>query len=328
MRQIGTLSDAETARRLADYLATLAIETRLNAEGDGWAVWACDEDRVPQAKQVFAEFAADPKNARFRAPARRLAPSPEASELPRAAPRSSGPDPLEEPTSGQPPLTLALIFACVVVAVLTNFGGSGLVGERADRDEQPEKWVEWLSITEYKRANHGTMIEWKPGLPEVARGEVWRLVTPIFLHFGIPHLLFNMLMLRSLGGLIEERRGAWRLALLVVVLAVVSNLAQYGIFYLTRAAPRLQELGLGGGPAFGGFSGVLYGLFGFIWIKGRLQPRQGLAVRNSLVLLMIVWFFLCFTGTVGPIANVAHAAGLLMGMLLAWLSYLLSRVFG
>jgi GlpG protein len=331
MRQIGSLPDAETARKLADYLATLAIETRLDAEGDGWAVWACDEDRVPQAKQVFAEFAADPKNARFRAPARRVVPLPEAPEEPRAAPRPAGPDPLEQPAPARPPLTLALIFACVLVAVLTSFGGSGLLGERPDREETPGWLIQLLSISSYDivRRDGQTWVEWHEygDLGQVKRGEVWRLVTPIFIHLSPVHLLLNMLALRLLGGMIEVRRGWWMLALLVVVFAVPSNLAQYSMYYL-KDVKWLQGLNLGGGPAFGGFSGVLYGLFGYIWIKGRLQPEQGLAASNTLVVGSLVWFILCFTGLVGPIGNTAHTVGLLAGMLLAWLSYLLSRVFG
>src|SRR5258707_4500088 len=65
MRQIGTLPDGDAARRLADYLLTLKIETRLDQQPEGWIVWVCDEDRVPQAREEFAEFARNPTDARF-----------------------------------------------------------------------------------------------------------------------------------------------------------------------------------------------------------------------------------------------------------------------
>jgi len=64
-------------------------------------------------------------------------------------------------------------------------------------------------------------------LVEVRGGEVWRLVTPIFIHFSIFHILFNCMMAYQLGGAIEMNRGSTRLALLVLLTAVPSNLAQF-----------------------------------------------------------------------------------------------------
>jgi GlpG protein len=143
------------------------------------------------------------------------------------------------------------------------------------------------------------------GKPLVAirRGQVWRLVTPIFLHFGILHLVFNMFWLRDLGGMIELRRGTWRLALIVLAAAVIPNLAQY--FWA--------------GPFFGGMSGVVYALFGYVWIKGRYEPHLGLGVSQETAFIMLAWLVLCMTGWVGDIANAAHVAGLVVGVVIAYL---------
>jgi GlpG protein len=155
----------------------------------------------------------------------------------------------------------------------------------------------------------------------VKQGEVWRLVTPIFIHFGVMHLVFNMLMLYSLGRLIEGRRGTLIFALMVLALAVSSNLAEY---YLARSFKE-GRWALRGSPQFGGMSGVLYGLFGYLWMKGRYDPASGLGVDRTTVLIMLGWFVLCLTGLMGPIANVAHAAGLLGGVLLGLASAFLGR---
>jgi GlpG protein len=126
----------------------------------------------------------------------------------------------------------------------------------------------------------------------------------VFIHFGVAHLLFNMLWLFQLGSMIEGRQGHIRFALLVLGLAAGSNIAQYAY----------------AGPSFGGMSGVVYGLFGYIWLRGRFDPASGLFMDRQNVILMVVWFVACFTGLVGPVANGAHAAGVILGAACGYLS--------
>ena len=76
---------------------------------------------------------------------------------------------------------------------------------------------------------------------------------------------------------------------------------------------------------FGGMSGVVYGLFGYLWIKVIVDPAAGLAMPSSTVFWLLGWFFLCMTARVGPVANVAHAVGLGVGMLAAFLPGQLAR---
>jgi GlpG protein len=176
-----------------------------------------------------------------------------------------------------PRFTILLMGLCAVVALASQLG-SNIDPLRP------------LLISEYVGA----------GLPEVRSGEVWRLITPIFIHFGIIHLLFNMLWLWDLGGGIEYRLGVRALVPLVLVIGVLSNLAQY----------------LFGGPGFGGMSGVVYGLLGYVWMLGRYHPRAGLVLHQQVVAMMLIWFVLCWTGLLGPIANMAHTVGLVLGT--AW----------
>lgn len=137
-------------------------------------------------------------------------------------------------------------------------------------------------------------------LPEIRSGELWRLVTPIFIHFGILHLAFNMLWLWDLGGAIERVRSWLLLLQLVLIIGIFSNLAEY--FF--------------SGPAFGGMSGVVYGLLGYLWMQGHFNPRFGLYLRKPIVVMMLIWYVVCWTGLVGNIANMAHTVGLLIGI--AW----------
>src|SRR5690606_24136644 len=128
-----------------------------------------------------------------------------------------------------------------------------------------------LFITKWD--TNGAFITWLPGLPEIRRGEVWRLFTPMFIHFGFLHILFNMLWLRDLGSMIEHRESGLRLLILVLVVSSFSNLAQY-----TIAIPGFPSLS-GGAPNFGGMSGVVYGLLGYVWIRGKFDPSSGLQLH-------------------------------------------------
>ncbi|MEO6182356.1 MAG: rhomboid family intramembrane serine protease, partial [Verrucomicrobiota bacterium] len=163
-----------------------------------------------------------------------------------------------------------------------------------------------LFITKWEIS--GGYIQWEKGLQEIRSGQVWRIFTPMFIHFGIMHIVFNMLWLRDLGSMIEAREGSWRLLLLVLLTAAGSNLAQYLI-----SIPSLPTMS-GGRPNFGGMSGVVYGLLGYMWMRGKLDPASGLFLHKSTVTMMLIWLVVCFTGLLGPIANLAHLFGLLIGM--------------
>jgi GlpG protein len=299
MRMIGHLADEKAARTFADYLYVQKIESHLDYEKpDGWGIWVNDEDRVEEATRLLTAFRANPADPIYRAEAKSAAElraeAGKGEETYRKTVRDRRQ--LFRPLTayGFGPLTLGLIAISVLVAIYSKLG------------EDPQAIMR-LFISDY--AVTGNFIEWNKNLPEIHQGQLWRLVTPIFIHFGILHLLFDMWWLRDLGSMIEARQSSWLLAVLVLVIAVFSNLAQF--YY--------------GGPAFGGMSGVVYGLLGYIWMRGKFDPGSGLYVHPSTVTMMIIWFFACFTPLIPHIANATHAVGLALGLAWGYLSSLRYR---
>jgi GlpG protein len=111
-----------------------------------------------------------------------------------------------------------------------------------------------------------------------------------------------MLWMRELGMAVELRRGRLRYALIVLTIAAISNTAQY----------------LYDGPSFGGMSGVVFGLFGYIWMRSRYDPLSGLYMPPNMVFFVMAYFFLCLMNVFGSIANMAHGAGLATGAVLGY----------
>ncbi|WP_089730288.1 rhomboid family intramembrane serine protease [Modicisalibacter muralis] len=143
----------------------------------------------------------------------------------------------------------------------------------------------------------------------LSSGQLWRLVSPAFLHFGWMHLIFNMLWLWYFGRQIEALQGSWRLLGVVMISALVSNLAQYAT----------------GTVLFGGMSGVDYALLGYVWLMALRAPKSGFFVPQMLVVFMLGWMVFTMTDLAGPVgfgnvANEAHLGGLLVGLVLGWIA--------
>jgi GlpG protein len=295
MRQIATSRDEAAARKFCDYLLTLKIATRLMPDGEETGLWICDEDKVDLARREYQRFLEAPGDPRFDA-----APA-TAREIRREEARKEKDyrvrttrlrDRIDgNPTAADRPMTIALIVIAVLVTLGSNFGLAKSAITRA------------LAIAPFDEV----------GLASLTSGEVWRALTPIFLHFTILHLVFNAMMMLSMGGRVEASRGTLRFLALVVVLGVGSNLCEY---YLQWNINKNPPLSWDENPRFGGLSGVLYGLLGYTWMKMRFSPGLRLGVSRETLLIMLGWFALCLTGMLGPIANVAHAAGLVLGMMI------------
>jgi len=195
--------------------------------------------------------------------------------------------------ASQFPVTLCLLLLAILGALLVELNPSlSLV-----------RWLTYQDIhVSGNRVGLGTAYQVLSG------GQYWRLISPIFLHFSLFHILFNSLWLWEFGRRLEGFLGGSRFLGLVLFTGIASNSAQY--FWQ--------------GPSlFGGMSGVLYGLLGYLWIRNRLQPNPQIALPSGVIIFMLVWLVVAASGLVdmfigGSVANAAHLGGLLAGILAAF----------
>ena len=136
----------------------------------------------------------------------------------------------------------------------------------------------------------------------LASGQWWRLVTPIFIHFGFVHLAFNAAVVIEFGRRIERGAGSLALLLLTLSIAIVSDVAQ---FAFTHA------------PLFGGLSGVAYGLVAYVVVRGRFDRARVWYVNPSFAIAVVAMLLLMSSGVTEwfglHIANTAHWVGLVLG---------------
>jgi GlpG protein len=134
-------------------------------------------------------------------------------------------------------------------------------------------------------------------------GEYWRPLTTTLMHGGLVHLAMNLLAFAVFGGAVEHYLGSPRTAVVIVFLAYVSALPELAIW----------------GARGVGFSGVVFGLFGWVLVARRYKPDLYMVCPPQTVTLMACWFLLGIAATAGGfwnIANTAHGAGWLFGALL------------
>ncbi len=302
MRQAGVIPDQVRAQQFADYLLTRGISTRLDQSPEGWIVWVHDEQFVDQSREDLQDFLDQPQAAQFQGVAK------EASQIRQQQIQREKQyqknmidvrRKWQGPVSRQIPVTLTILALMALATLATNFGRNRQVSG-------------WLFIATYTLQNRETG-ETTAYLPEVLRGQVWRLVTPIFMHGGWIHLIFGLYMFYQFGRLVELARGHWVLLGLVLFIAVLSNLAEYLLADFKDwpqgiLVPQANFLGM---------SGVIYGLFGYAWIRGRVDPGSGMQLHPNTVAILMIWLVICLVGFM-PIANVAHVSGLLVGMAIGY----------
>lgn len=143
----------------------------------------------------------------------------------------------------------------------------------------------------------------------VQQQEYWRIISSMFLHFGITHLLNNMVMLGALGWNLEVEIGKVKFLVIYLLSGIGGGLlSMYHDIYTENPA------------VFAGASGAIFGLMGALLYvvianRGRLGRLSGRGMG------FMVALSLYFGLTSGGVDNVAHIGGLICGFVLAVLLY-------
>lgn len=325
MRKIGTLTTEMDAMRFGDFLFVKGIENDVeNGEGGAFEVWVHDDGQLAEARRYLDAFLSNPGAAEFSTAKdaeriRREQARADAKKKSRVITRER----LGYERNFTGFATVSVVLA-VLSVIATFFAGelgifpdssSAATPEKIAEAERQFERREMLTMTKFiqpKAADAAQIIEASGdpirfgrffadrSLPEVRHGEIWRLITPIFIHFGILHLVFNLMWLRDLGGFFQDRFGVRQLVLFVFITGAVSNYGQL----------------LWSGPMFGGLSGVNYALFGYLWMRGKHDRFAAWSLNPQIVQTMMAWFAVCAVGLIPNVANFAHGVGLVAGM--AW----------
>ncbi|MDB4331627.1 rhomboid family intramembrane serine protease [Rhodopirellula sp.] len=150
-------------------------------------------------------------------------------------------------------------------------------------------------------------------MASVRQGQLWRLITPLFLHADELQLAFNVMWLFFLGSTIEKIQGSWFLMGLILFTQTCGMLLQVAL-----PVDSVMPSALQGSPFAIGSAGAVYGLFGYLWARPFFSPDYPVYLVPANVILMLLWLALCMTSAMAPISIGAHLGGLVAGILSAF----------
>jgi rhomboid protease GluP len=139
----------------------------------------------------------------------------------------------------------------------------------------------------------------------ILQGELWRLITPIFLHASIFHIGFNMYALFVFGSGLERAYGHWRYLVLYLLGGFAGNVFSF-IFTPSESL---------------GASTAIFGLVSaeavFVYQNRNLFGKRARSVLLNLLLVVVVNFALGLTPG-SMVDNFGHLGGLIGGAIFAW----------
>jgi GlpG protein len=296
MRLAGSIPQVELVEPFARLLAAQRIKARLEQSPQGYDVWVMEDDQWQQVQELLARFLANPTAAEFQAPPIKIvAAAPSPSNIRRVQFTD------ERLRATNTYVTWFVIAICTLLHVALN---------RGVEEHEREREFEIQNLLFFQPV---TILPEEP-FAAIRAGEVWRIITPCLMHGGWMHLIMNMLAALNLGRLLEIRLGVWRYIVLILLTGCLANVAQYAMSYYFYEP---QYAG-----AFLGYSGVLFGYFGYAWARWYFDRYADIfwdiMINRQVIAYYVIWGLFCLTGMLGSIANTAHFSGLAVGFVWGW----------
>jgi len=269
---VGVVPTQRAALAVCDFLASRAISAQPALHAERIVIVVKNEADLEPAKGVLEEFLRHPNDPRF------LAASWQTGKSITSTSKANGVSIWRQLWRSSGWVTRVVSGLAILVTLLILFVNNQL--------------IYWFDFN------------WE----QIASGQIYRLVSPIFMHFPVfgswwMHLVFNLVWWWWLGGRIEQQVGSATLSYHVTIIALASNLAQSWV---------TDEQGV-----FGGLSGVCLGAASYMILRHQLQTKFESNLPLSALLGLGIYIAIGFTGILGSTANAAHCVGFLMGMVLA-----------
>ncbi|MEQ4924579.1 rhomboid family intramembrane serine protease GlpG [Proteus hauseri] len=267
MIHIITLSNPQLADLFVNYMATQHVRIHTQVEEQQVSLWLEDQQQLELVEKELKTFLREPFHPRYQAASWQTG-NPQNTGI-KYRPSFS----LKGMVQQSGPLTVLVVILCVLIYLWQQVAG------------------------DYEVMLH---LAWPYN--ETLNLEIWRYITPAFVHFSLTHIAFNLAMWWYLASQTEQKLGTGKLFVIMLVSALFSNWAQ-SLFTESN---------------FGGLSGVVYALIGYVGFTGLRYPEKGIGVPTGLIIFSLIWIVAGLMGALGDsIANAAHFAGFLIGLLMA-----------
>jgi rhomboid protease GluP len=138
----------------------------------------------------------------------------------------------------------------------------------------------------------------------ISEGEVWRILTPIFIHNSFSHFFYNTLSIAVMGPMIEHLIGKWKFTLLYIGSGLTANVVTYISLPLSYTHV--------------GASGAIFGLLG-CFILFVVQKKFFIPKQNLVVLLLIIAVSTMMAFFQSDVNITSHISGLFAGLLISWI---------
>ncbi|MBB3205969.1 GlpG protein [Rhodopirellula rubra] len=327
MRRIGNLPSETQANRFCDYLQTQSIDAKSSSSDESAPpattdhdIWIRHEQDVEKARELFSRFQSDPTSSEYDVSAEAARMRKQRSEqiAQKIAAQKKSQMRLNRATGGrgfsgglggpgQTPATIPVTIAVIVLATIIGFATEfttnfNRVPMNPDGSRDGADWAVYNALT---CVDFPTYYATGDAFASIKSGQVWRLFSPMLLHGSMMHLAFNMINLYILGGVVERIHGSWFYLFLLLACQAIATTTQI-------ALPDWLEP-----PLAIGASGAVFGVFGFVWIRPKMQASYPVEIPSFNVKFMLGFLVLCFTPIIPGIANGAHVGGLIAGMIVA-----------